>query len=870
MYRLYCPNRIEKIVQKHWLDNKTFSVVEDRKKEKYYCLSMMPYPSGNLHMGHVRNYTIGDVISRYQRMLGKNVLQPIGWDAFGLPAEQAAITHNIDPLIWTYENINYMKNQLQSLGFAYDWDRELITCDKKYYRWEQWFFTILYNKGLVYKKTALINWCPYHKTVLANEQVINNRCWRCNTNIKYKKVPQWFIKITNYADQLINGLNQLEHWPETVKNMQRHWIGRSEGVNVIFKIVNSKDILKIYTTQLNIFMGVTYLNISVDHPIAIKVAKINLNVFKFIQKNNNLFLKLNKNNIFFFKKRGIFTNMYAIHPINNNILPIWIVNFLPRIDCNGTGAEVAIPAHDQQDLEFARYYNLSIKPVIKNFDNTIPVIRNKSIISTGVLFNSGEFDTLSSDIASKIIATSLIKRGCAEHQINYRLQDWGISRQRYWGVPIPMVTFVNNGIIQPVPVNQLPVILPLKNIYNNKNNVFNPLKENLKWKQDIFEKKLVVRETDTFDTFMESSWYYARYTCPHYNTGMLNPDATNYWLPIDQYIGGIEHAIMHLMYFRFYHKLMRDEGLVHSDEPAIRLLCQGMVLSDAFYYLSREGQRIWVPFKKISILKRDITGRIVQAVDTCGNNLIHAGMCKMSKSKNNGIDPNIVIKQYGADSVRFFIMFAAPPQATLEWKISGLQGAYRFLKRLWNLVYRHVQYKSLNKIIHTPILNEYQKTIRFYIHKTIEKVTDDIDRRQTFNTALAEIMKLVNKLIDIPMLNMQDRIILQEALSVTIRLLYPFTPHISFVLWKFLGESTDIDYATWPIVDKQALLQHNKTIIIVQINGKMKHKISAILNSNEEEILNIVKQDNMLSKYFLNKEIKKVIYISNTVINIII
>lgn len=867
MRKLYCPNKIEKIVQKHWYENKVFSVTENDTKEKYYCLSMIPYPSGNLHMGHVRNYTIGDVISRYQRMLGKNVLQPIGWDAFGLPAEQAAITNNIEPLIWTYKNIHYMKGQLQSLGFAYDWNRELITCDPKYYRWEQWFFTILYKKGLVYKKTTLINWCPYHKTVLANEQVINNCCWRCNTNIKYKKIPQWFIKITNYADELFYGLDKLTYWPKAVKIMQRNWIGRSEGINVFFKIANSDDVIKIYLTQLNVFMGITYLIISIDHPIALQAANTDLQIADFIKKNDAVHFSLNKNNVIFFKKRGIFTKMYAIHPINNDILPIWIVNFITRVDCNGTGSKASIPAHNQQDLEFARYYNLPIKPVIKNLDNVIPIIENKSIINQGILFNSGEFNGLTTNVASKVITTTLIQRGLAYYKIHYRLKDWGISRQRYWGVPIPMLTISNSGIVQPVPMDQLPVILP-KNIYKN-NTIIHSLKKNLEWTKSIYKGQLAIRETDTFDTFMESSWYYARYTCPHYHESMLNSYAANYWLPIDQYIGGIEHAIMHLMYFRFYHKLMRDAGLVNSDEPAVRLLCQGMVLSDAFYYLSNDGQRIWVSCDKINILHRDKAGNITKAIDIYGNNVIYAGMCKMSKSKNNGIDPNVVIKKYGADSVRFFIMFAAPPEATLEWQTSGLNGAYRFLQRIWSLVYHHIQSGPIYNIINTPILNEYQKTMRFYIHKTIVKVTDDIDRRQTFNTALAEIMKLVNKLIDFPQSNIQDRVILQEALSIIVRLLYPFTPHISFILWKFLGESKDIDNVSWPIVDKIALT-YEKTLVIIQINGKIKHKILVPLNSSKNEIFKIVKKETILNKYLFEKKIKKIIYILNKVMNIVI
>ncbi|URJ25590.1 leucine--tRNA ligase [Blochmannia endosymbiont of Camponotus sp.] len=869
MRKSYSPSDIESTVQKHWYKNKTFSVIEDSNKEKYYCLSMIPYPSGNLHMGHVRNYTIGDVISRYQRMLGKNVLQPIGWDAFGLPAEHAAITNNIDPSTWTNSNISYMKSQLQSLGFAYDWDRELITCHPEYYRWEQWFFTVLYKKGLVYKKTASVNWCSYHKTVLANEQVINNSCWRCHTRVKYKRIPQWFIRITNYADQLLHGLDQLAHWPEQVKVMQRNWIGRSEGVNVTFKIENSSDTLTIYMTRLDIFMGITYLVISIDHPIALQMAKIDLNLAHFIQKNDDSYTKLNKKNIFYFEKKGISTHIYAIHPITNEKLPIWVANFVIPMERDGIGAAISVPAHNQQDWEFARKYNLPIKPVIKNIDAIEPSIAMQAITCDGILFNSGEFDGLSSCTASNTIIKSLIARGVAQHKVNYRLKDWGISRQRYWGVPIPMVT-LSNGVVKPVLLDQLPVILPKSKSTIRRNNdeyVNNSLKMYSNWIQTTYKGQIAIRDTDTFDTFMESSWYYARYTCPHYNEAMLNTHAANYWLPIDQYIGGVEHAIMHLLYFRFYHKLMRDEGLVYSDEPAIRLLCQGMVLADSFYYASPNGQHIWVDPTNVAI-KRDRIGRIIKAIDKNGRDLIYAGMCKMSKSKNNGIDPNIIIEKYGADAVRFFIMFAAPIEATLEWKESGIEGAQRFLKRVWNLVYRHIQDGPVD-VLRVVILNHAQKFIRYNVYKTIEKVTDDIDRRQSFNTALSAIMKLVNTLYNASKTSMQDKAVLQEALLVTVRLLYPFTPHISFILWKALGGSEDIDHVTWPIVDTQAI-QNERTLVLVQINGKMRHKIFVPLNSDKNVVYRLLETEGVVNKYLIGKKINNIIYVPNRVINIIV
>lgn len=864
MEKLYNPNHIERTVQQYWHKNQTFSTIEDKNKEKYYCLSMIPYPSGNLHMGHVRNYTIGDVISRYQRMLGKNVLQPMGWDAFGLPAEQAAITNNICPSQWTYSNIKYMKYQLQSLGFAYDWNREIITCQPKYYRWEQWFFTVLYKKGLVYKKTTLVNWCPYHKTVLANEQVINNCCWRCHTQIQYKKIPQWFIKITSYADQLLDGLDQLKHWPKEVKNMQRHWIGRSEGINVVFKIVDSNETITIYMTRLDIFMGITYISISIDHPIALKTATICPELNAFIQTNSNIFNQIDQKKIVQNEQKGFFTKIYAIHPITRDKLPIWVTNFVVPIKFDGIGIIASCPAHNQQDWKFAHKYCLPIIPVIKYFNGNIPNIKIQAMTDQGILFNSKHFNELTSSVASNVITKTLINQGVAKLKVSYHLKDWSISRQRYWGVPIPMI-MLSNGTICPVPVNQLPVILP-----ENISSVIheNILKKHTDWNKIIYKNQIAFRDTDTFDTFMESSWYYARYTCPNYHDGMLDSNAANYWLPVDQYIGGIEHAIMHLMYFRFYHKLMRDAGLINSDEPAIRLLCQGMILNDSFYYLSNNNQKIWISPSNITIT-RDAHGKIINAVDLNGQHVIYAGMCKMSKSKNNGVDPNIMIRKYGADAIRFFIMFAAPVHATLKWKESGIIGAQRFLKRLWNITYQHIQFFKPTSTFYINNLNVEQKFIRYNIHKTIVKVTDDINRRQSFNTALSAIMELVNILYCAPRANIQDQWIIQEALSITVRLLYPFTPHISFVLWKALGHTKNIDDAKWPVVDHKAI-QNNKILIIVQINGKKRKKIFVLPNSNKDAIYNIAKKEIFSDKNFQNSQINKIIYIPNKIINFLI
>ncbi|MGL6294859.1 MAG: leucine--tRNA ligase, partial [Plesiomonas sp.] len=667
MQEQYRPEDLESKVQQHWETNKTFQVTEDASKEKFYCLSMFPYPSGRLHMGHVRNYTIGDVISRYQRMQGKNVLQPIGWDAFGLPAENAAIKNKTAPAPWTYDNIEYMKNQLKMLGFGYDWKREMATCKPEYYRWEQWFFTKLYEKGLVYKKTSSVNWCPNDQTVLANEQVIEGCCWRCDTHVEQKEIPQWFIKITDYADQLLTDLDGLNEWPDMVKTMQRNWIGRSEGVDITFDMDGMDETLTVYTTRPDTFMGVTYVGIAAGHPLAQKAAENNPELAAFINECRNT--KVAEAELATMEKKGVATGLYAIHPLNGRKVPVWVANFV--LMGYGTGAVMAVPAHDQRDYEFATKYNLPIDAVIAPADGNAPDISAQAYTEKGLLFNSGEFDGLDFDAAFNAIADKLSSIGKGERRVNFRLRDWGVSRQRYWGAPIPMVT-LEDGTVVPTPEDMLPVVLPEDVTMDG---VQSPIKADPEWAKVMVNGQPALRETDTFDTFMESSWYYSRYTCPDYNDGMLNPDAANYWLPVDQYIGGIEHATMHLLYFRFFHKLLRDAGLVNSDEPAKRLLCQGMVLADAFYYTGNNGERIWVAPTDAVITERDAKGAILKAEDKDGHPLVYAGMSKMSKSKNNGIDPQEMVEKYGADTVRLFMMFASPAEMTLEWQESGVEGA---------------------------------------------------------------------------------------------------------------------------------------------------------------------------------------------------
>ncbi|MCA6966657.1 leucine--tRNA ligase [Pectobacterium carotovorum] len=859
MQEQYRPEEIEADVQLHWQEKQTFKVTEQPGKEKYYCLSMLPYPSGRLHMGHVRNYTIGDVISRYQRMLGKNVLQPIGWDAFGLPAEGAAVKNNTAPAPWTYANIDYMKNQLKLLGFGYDWDREVATCKPDYYRWEQWFFTKLYEKGLVYKKTSAVNWCPNDQTVLANEQVIDGCCWRCDTKVERKEIPQWFIKITAYADQLLNDLDTLESWPEQVKTMQRNWIGRSEGVEITFDVADNAEKLTVYTTRPDTFMGVTYVAVAAGHPLAAQAAATNPALADFIAECRNT--KVAEADMATMEKKGMATGLYAIHPLNGEKVAIWVANFV--LMEYGTGAVMAVPGHDQRDWEFATKYDLSIKPVILNADGSEPDLSAQAMTEKGNLFNSGEFDGLDFEAGFNAIADKLVEKGIGERKVNYRLRDWGVSRQRYWGAPIPIVT-LEDGTVIPTPEDQLPVILPEDVVMDG---ITSPLKSNPEWAKTTVNGQPALRETDTFDTFMESSWYYARYTCPQYDQGMLDPAAANYWLPVDQYVGGIEHAIMHLMYFRFFHKLMRDAGLVTSDEPAKRLLCQGMVLADAFYYLGNNGERVWVSPTDVTV-ERDEKGRIVKAVDNEGRDVVYAGMSKMSKSKNNGIDPQVMVEKYGADTVRLFMMFASPAEMTLEWQESGVEGANRFLKRVWRQAFEHTE-KGAVTALDIATLTEDQKSLRRDLHKTIAKVTDDIGRRQTFNTAIAAIMELMNKLAKAPQDSDQDRALTQETLLAVVRMLYPFTPHVCFTLWQALQGEGDVDTAPWPVADENAMVEDSK-LVVVQVNGKVRGKITVAADASEEQVRERAAQEPLVAKYLDGVTVRKVIYVPGKLLNLVV
>lgn len=859
MQEQYRPDMIEPKVQQYWAENKVFKAIKDESKEKYYCLSMFPYPSGRLHMGHVRNYTIGDVISRYQRMLGKNVLQPFGWDAFGLPAEGAAIKNKTAPAKWTYENIAYMKKQLQLLGFGFDWDREIATCKPDYYKWEQWFFTELYKKGLVYKKTSTVNWCPNDETVLANEQVHEGCCWRCDTPVEQKEIPQWFIKITDYAEQLLGGLDTLPQWPDMVKTMQRNWIGRSEGVEITFDVANTNEKVAVYTTRPDTFYGVSYLGIAAAHPLASLAAQNNSELAAFIQEAKNA--KVAEADLATMEKKGMATGLFAIHPLTGEKLPIWVANFV--LMHYGTGAVMAVPAHDQRDFEFAQKYGLQIKQVIEPIADEEIDLTKQAFTEHGKLVNSAEFDGKDFDGAFNGIADKLEKLGVGKRQVNYRLRDWGVSRQRYWGAPIPMLT-LENGDVVPAPMEDLPIILPEDAVMDG---VKSPIKADPNWAKTTLNGTPALKETDTFDTFMESSWYYARYTCPQYQNGMLDAEEANYWLPVDQYIGGIEHATMHLLYFRFFHKLLRDAGFVTSEEPADKLLCQGMVLADAFYYTSPTNERIWVSPTLVT-LERDEKGRIIKATDPEGRELVHSGMTKMSKSKNNGIDPQEMVEKYGADTVRLFMMFASPAEMTLEWQESGVEGAKRFLGRVWNLVYQYQQNPAKTSLDLTALSAE-QKVLRREVHKTIAKVSDDIGRRQTFNTAIAAVMELMNKLTKASLDSEQDRAVMAEALSAVVRMLYPITPHICFELWQALGNESAIDTAEWVKADEAAMVEDEK-LIVVQVNGKVRGKVTVAIDADEDTVKTIAFADENVKKFIDNQHIVKVIYVVGKLLNVVV
>lgn len=835
----YAHQEVEEQAQQYWLKKQCFQVTEDLNKEKFYCLAMFPYPSGTLHMGHVRNYTLGDVIARYQRALGKNVLQPIGWDAFGLPAENAAIKHGVPPAEWTEKNIETMRQQFLRLGNAYDWRREFATCDPDYYRWEQWFFIKLYEKGLIYRKNAVVNWDPIDQTVLANEQVIDGRGWRSGALIERKEIAQWFLKITSYADELLNDLDQLTHWPEQVKLMQQNWIGRSEGVEIEFIVKNYSKKLKIYTTRPDTLMGATYLAVAPDHPITKLAAENNPHVQAFIDSCQGV--RLAEADIATLEKRGIDLGFHAIHPITGDLIPIWSANFV--LMQYGSGAVMAVPAHDQRDFEFAQSYQLPLKIVIQP-ETALHDYSKQAYTGEGLLTNSGEFSGLISRDAKKIITEYLTQHHIGKSKINYRLRDWGVSRQRYWGTPIPMIHCEDCGIV-PVPEEQLPIVLP-KNVDFSVNG--SPLAHCNEFVNTKCPKcnQDARRETDTLDTFMESSWYYARFACKGQHNAMLD-DRAKYWTPVDQYIGGIEHAVMHLLYSRFFHKLLRDEGLVNSDEPFIALLTQGMVLKDGH---------------------------------------------KMSKSIGNIVDPNHLIDTYGADTARLFTMFAAPPEQSLEWSDAGVEGSYRFLKRLWVFAAQNAtllqDINELNNDLSSDMTNNMTNNIsnnlnydtsywqnassrlkqsRMVIHQILSQVTHDYEKQQ-FNTVVSGCMKLFNELNTYKIENDDDKRLIHEGLGYLLRLLAPITPHICHVIWQQLGFSRVIIDAPWPKCDKLAL-KTDDILYVVQVNGKKRAEFIAAVDSDEDALLSQAKSE---AKNFLEDKqlIKTIVVAHRQLINLVV
>jgi leucyl-tRNA synthetase len=902
MPETYDPRTVETAAQKFWAATRAFEVKEDAARQKYYCLSMLPYPSGALHMGHVRNYTIGDVISRFQRMQGDNVLQPMGWDAFGLPAENAAIKRGIPPAKWTRQNIAHMREQLKAMGFAIDWSREFATCDPSYYVHEQRMFVRLFKQGMVYRKNSVVNWDPVDQTVLANEQVVDGRGWRSGALVEKREIPQWFLKITAYAQELLDGLDKLPGWPDAVKIMQRNWLGRSEGLQLRFD-VEGGGALEVFTTRPDTLMGATYLAIAAEHPLAQEAARHNPALQAFIDECKQG--GVSEAELETKEKRGVDTGLFALHPITGERIPIWIANFV--LMNYGTGALMAVPAHDHRDWEFATKYDLPITMVIISdpvrdaiaelardaADNTdamsaalgqskaIDVVEpapaasildeyaQKIIVDGpfcehGTLVHSGEYDGMDFGQAFDALAARFEREGRGRRKVNWRLRDWGVSRQRYWGCPIPVIHCAKCGAV-PVPEDQLPVKLPEDVAFSG---VRSPLKSDPEWRKCNCPQcgGAAERETDTFDTFMESSWYYARYCAPGAATQV---DArADYWLPVNQYIGGIEHAILHLLYFRFYHKLLRDAGLVHSDEPAINLLCQGMVVAETYYRDAADGGKTWINPAEVDV-SRDERGRVVGATLKSDGLPVSIGASeKMSKSKNNGVDPQLMIDKYGADTVRLFSMFAAPPDQSLEWSEAGVEGMARFLRRFWRDVTTHAAQPD-HPALDPATLDAAQKKLRRQLHATIAKVGDDISRRRAFNTAIASLMELLNALEKFTDMSDTGRALRHEVLESMVLLLNPFTPHASHALWQALGHPESlVEDVPWPKADPAALVRDSVTLA-VQVNGKLRGTLDAAPDAPRSELEAAARALPGVVAAVGDKTVRKVIVVPGKIVNIV-
>jgi len=868
MHEQYSPREIEAAAQSHWDAQKSFVVSEQPGKDTFYCLSMFPYPSGKLHMGHVRNYTIGDVIARYQRMQGKNVLQPMGWDAFGMPAENAAMKNQVAPAKWTYENIAYMKSQLKSLGLAIDWTREVTTCKPDYYRWEQWLFTRLFEKGVIYRKNGTVNWDPVDQTVLANEQVIDGRGWRSGALIEKREIPMYYFKITAYAEELLSSLDELDGWPEQVKTMQRNWIGKSFGADIVFDYdVASTGIdgqLKVYSTRPDTLMGATYVAVAAEHPLAQRAAEGNAAIAAFIAECKAG--SVAEADMATMEKKGVATGQFVIHPLTGDKLPVFVANYV--LWGYGEGAVMAVPAHDERDFEFAHKYDLPIQPVYagegKDYDSGQwqAWYTDKDGLTT---VNSGKYDNLDFTAAFDAIVADLEATGHGARKTQFRLRDWGISRQRYWGCPIPIIHCDACGDV-PVPEDQLPVVLPEDVVPDGAGS---PLAKMPEFYECSCPKcgAPAKRETDTMDTFVESSWYFARYASPHYEGGMVDPQAANHWLPVDQYIGGIEHAILHLLYARFFHKLMRDEGLVSSNEPFKNLLTQGMVVAETYYRTLENGGKDWFNPADVE-LERDAKAKVISAkLKSDGLPVEIGGTEKMSKSKNNGVDPQAMIDAYGADTCRLFMMFASPPDQSCEWSDAGVEGANRFLRRVWRLAHGHVS-AGLPGKLDVSVLTDEQKTVRRAIHLAIKQASNDIGQHHKFNTAIAQVMTLMNVLEKAATATEQDRALVHEGLEIVTLLLAPITPHISHELWQRLGHADAVIDAQWPQVDESALVQDSLTLV-VQVNGKLRGEIIVAASASREDVEAAARANENVLRFTEGLSIRKVIVVPGKLVNIV-
>ncbi|WP_449431004.1 leucine--tRNA ligase [Pseudomonas putida] len=866
MHEQYTPRDIEAAAQNFWNEQQSFAVTEQPGKETFYCLSMFPYPSGKLHMGHVRNYTIGDVIARYQRMLGKNVLQPMGWDAFGMPAENAAMKNNVAPAKWTYENIDYMKTQLKSLGLAFDWSREVTTCKPDYYRWEQWLFTRLFEKGVIYRKNGTVNWDPADQTVLANEQVIDGRGWRSGALIEKREIPMYYFRITDYADELLESLDELPGWPEQVKTMQRNWIGKSRGMEVQFPYdqasIGHQGALKVFTTRADTLMGATYVAVAAEHPLATQAAQGNPALQAFIDECKSG--SVAEADMATQEKKGMPTSLFVEHPLTGEKLPVWVANYV--LMHYGDGAVMAVPAHDERDFEFAHKYNLPLKAVVRtSAGDEVGSEWLAAYGEHGQLINSGEFDGLDFAGAFDAIEVALLRKELGKSRTQFRLRDWGISRQRYWGCPIPIIHCPSCGDV-PVPEDQLPVILPENVVPDGAGS---PLARMPEFYECSCPKcgTAAKRETDTMDTFVESSWYFARYASPNYEGGLVDPKAANHWLPVDQYIGGIEHAILHLLYARFFHKLMRDEGLVTSNEPFKNLLTQGMVVAETYYRVASNGGKDWFNPADVE-LERDAKAKVISArLKTDGLPVEIGGTEKMSKSKNNGVDPQSMIDVYGADTCRLFMMFASPPDMSLEWSDSGVEGASRFLRRVWRLAQGHVS-QGLPGKLDIAALDDAQKVIRRAIHAAIKQASTDVGQYHKFNTAIAQVMTVMNVLEKAPQATAQDRALLHEGLEAVTLLLAPITPHISHELWQQLGHEQAVIDANWPAVDDSALVQ-DSLVLVVQVNGKLRGQIEMPAAASREEVEAAARNNENVLRFLDGLTIRKVIVVPGKLVNIV-